>query len=147
MTKEERKALIKAGREDSVKYQSKAAVKQKKVHFHISLLFLAFPCPPHHDFSLMDILPGKSTREGPRTSECTISNGAVEDEILLLNGNAENFASLQPLQSEISRESSFPSGPINAKNLSKNQRHDPTENAINKMLKKNDSTKTKINPH
>ncbi|PWA45561.1 protein SDA1 [Artemisia annua] len=30
MTKEERKALIKAGREDSVKYQSKAAVKQKK---------------------------------------------------------------------------------------------------------------------
>ncbi|GJS22669.1 zinc finger, CCHC-type containing protein [Tanacetum coccineum] len=44
MTKEERKALIKAGREDSVKYQSKAAVKQKKVHFHISLLFLAFPC-------------------------------------------------------------------------------------------------------
>ncbi|GJW61281.1 protein SDA1 [Tanacetum coccineum] len=43
MTKEERKALIKAGREDSVKYQSKAAVKQKKVHFHISLLFSAFP--------------------------------------------------------------------------------------------------------
>ncbi|GJR19511.1 hypothetical protein Tco_0968038 [Tanacetum coccineum] len=112
--------------------------------------------PLHHDFSLMDILPGKSTSyildswyslEGPRTSECTISNGAVEDEILLLNGNAENFASLQPLQSEISRESSFPSDPINAKNLSKNQRHDPTENAINKMLKKNDSTKTKINPH
>lgn len=38
MTKEERKALIKAGREDGEKYQSRAATKQKKVCFNFNFI-------------------------------------------------------------------------------------------------------------
>ncbi|GJW68747.1 kinase RLK-Pelle-LRR-XI-1 family protein [Tanacetum coccineum] len=53
-----------------------------------------------------------SFREGPHTSECTISNGELEEETLLPNGNANNLASLQTLQSEISLASSFSNAPI-----------------------------------
>nr|GFC52723.1 hypothetical protein [Tanacetum cinerariifolium] len=56
------------------------------------------------------------SRIGPRTPECTISNRSVEDEILLLNNNAENFESLQPLQSDISWVSSCPNALVDAKN-------------------------------
>lgn len=38
MTKEERKALIKAGREDGEKYQARAAIKQKKVCFYFNFI-------------------------------------------------------------------------------------------------------------
>jgi len=38
------------------------------------------------------------TEEGPRTSECTRSKEAREEEIFLLKGKAKIFSSLQPLQ-------------------------------------------------
>ncbi|GJR42858.1 aldehyde dehydrogenase family 3 member F1-like protein, partial [Tanacetum coccineum] len=50
--------------------------------------------------------------EGPHTSECTRSKGALKEETLLLNGNAENVSNLQPPQSEISRMYRFSSARI-----------------------------------
>ena len=57
------------------------------------------------------------TREGPHTSKCTRSKRAREDEILLLRGNAENYVSLQPLQSEISWLPKIPKTLVDAKNF------------------------------
>ena len=55
--------------------------------------------------------------EGPYTSEWIKSNGEEETEILRLKGKSENFASLHPLQSEISQVFKFPKAPVDAKNL------------------------------
>jgi hypothetical protein len=51
MSKEERLALVKEGREDRGKYQARAAVKQKKV---IHFVFLNFCCWGHLDACILD---------------------------------------------------------------------------------------------
>ena len=55
--------------------------------------------------------------EGPHTSEWIKSKGEEETEILQLKGKAENFASLHPLQSEMSQVFKFPKAPVDDKNL------------------------------
>ena len=58
-----------------------------------------------------------ATGEGPYTSKQIKSNGEKETKILRLNGKAENFASLHPLQLEMSQVFKFPKAPVDAKNL------------------------------
>ena len=55
------------------------------------------------------------TGEGPHTSEWIKSNGEDETKILRLKGKAENFASLHPLQSEMSQVFKFPKAIQNAR--------------------------------
>jgi len=55
--------------------------------------------------------------KGPYTSEWIKSNGEEETKILRLKGKSENFASLHPLQSEISQVFKFPKALVDAKNL------------------------------
>jgi len=55
--------------------------------------------------------------EGFHTSEWIKSKGKEETEILRLKGKAKNFASLHPLQSEISKVFKFPKALMDAKNL------------------------------
>jgi len=58
-----------------------------------------------------------ATREGPYTLEWIKSNGEEETKILRLIGKTENFASLLPLQSEMSHVFKFSKAPVDAKNL------------------------------
>jgi hypothetical protein len=58
-----------------------------------------------------------ATREDPHTSKWIKSNGEEKTKILRLKGKAENFASLYPLQSEISQVCKFSKAYVDAKNL------------------------------
>ena len=58
-----------------------------------------------------------ATGEGPHTLEWIKSNGEEETKILWLKGKTENFASLYPLQLEISQVFKFSKASVDAKNL------------------------------
>jgi hypothetical protein len=58
-----------------------------------------------------------ATGEGPYTSEWIKLKGKKETKILRLKGKAKNFASLHPLQSEISQVFKSFKAHVDAKNL------------------------------